>query len=202
MTDDSKAQDDHETQRKNKNFEIGDKKKKESMDIKENTSILESITKLIIVPIYGCVFLGTLALATTELEGLWSVFENFLVIICITIVGSGIGVYGVYKWGTISMEIDRLNGENNQYEGEINLLKNDLSHLKKNVSEIQSTVSDLNQDTKELNESLKEFDGLIKSLKSLSGENEVLICFVFVLSLWCFFCLLCCCLLKLDINIQ
>ena len=157
------------------------------MDIKENTDILGSITKLIIVPIFGCVFLGTLGLAAMELEGFWAVIENFIALICMTIIGSGIGAYGVYKWGTISMEIDRLNGENNKYEGEINLLKNNLSHLKENVSGIQSTVSDLKQDTKELNNSLNEFDDLIESLNNLSGENEVYICFVcFVCVVFCF----------------
>ena len=143
--------------------------------LKENTSILESITKLIIVPIYACVFLGTLILVLIEFEEIWAVIENFLVIIGLTFVGSGIGVYGVYKWGVISTEVERLNGENNKYEGELNLLKDDASHLKENVRKLQSTVNDLKQDTKELHESLKEFGSLIKSLNELSDENEVFV---------------------------
>ena len=168
LSDDAKTNGNNSYSQSSNDFE---KSRDEEMEAK--TRELQTKTKKLILPVYGAVGIGALILTIIGMVEVWEDVENILIIIAGTIFGAVLGAYGVYKWGTISMEIERLKGENNKYEGEIGLLKNSVDGLRGNVQGLQNTVGDLKRDTQELNDALREFDDLRKSLQDLSSENEV-----------------------------
>ncbi|ETO11085.1 hypothetical protein RFI_26292 [Reticulomyxa filosa] len=86
--------------------------------------------------------------------------------------GGLFGAWGVFKWGTIQEEIDRLKGENQKYEGELIQLRATKDQLSGEVAQVQSSVDNLKGSVDELNEQLGAFDELRQGLEQIAGTNE------------------------------
>eukprot|EP00486_Rosalina_sp_Unknown_P012424 CAMPEP_0201585696 /NCGR_PEP_ID=MMETSP0190_2-20130828/124678_1 /ASSEMBLY_ACC=CAM_ASM_000263 /TAXON_ID=37353 /ORGANISM="Rosalina sp." /LENGTH=192 /DNA_ID=CAMNT_0048032155 /DNA_START=309 /DNA_END=887 /DNA_ORIENTATION=- len=82
------------------------------------------------------------------------------------------GAYGVYKWGTIQMQIDRFKGENTKYESELVTLRASKDRVAKEVRGIQGSVQKLNKDVDDLQENMKSYDSLRKDLEEIAGDNK------------------------------
>jgi len=89
-----------------------------------------------------------------------------------SLIGGLFGAWGVYKWGTIQDEIDRLKGENQKYEGELGELKATKENLASQVTEVQTTVDQLNGSVGDLNQQLTAFDDLRVELEKMAGSSE------------------------------
>ena len=161
-------------------------------------AILGTRTKKLIVPFFLMVALAALILAILGFAcaEIWDDYVSMLImltLILLTICGALLGAYGIYKWGTVMMEIDRLSGENRKYEAEIGVLDTNVNHLKQNVSGIKENVDSMKAETNDLNAALHEFDDLRKDLKEVAGKNEVFF-FSYTLFVLCavlFACMFC-----------
>jgi len=129
------------------------------------------LTKLV-VPFFLLIFL--FAIVALILGLLDNTAEGFLKwgLSLGTLCGGLFGAWGVYKWGTIEEEIDRLKGENNKYEGEILLLKSTKEKLATEVTEMQSAVTQIKSSVDDLNNQLGAFDELRQELQKVAGANE------------------------------
>jgi len=136
--------------------------------------ILARIIKLskLIVPFFVilaiiCVVLTVLG-AISILTQISAVFE---ILLC-ALIGSSAGALGVYKFGTMEEQIERLSGENSKYEGELGKLRSTTSRLKTEVTSVQASVGGLEKSVDEYQEQLKGFEPLKDELKSVHGDNQ------------------------------
>eukprot|EP00490_Sorites_sp_Unknown_P001825 CAMPEP_0114677148 /NCGR_PEP_ID=MMETSP0191-20121206/50150_1 /TAXON_ID=126664 /ORGANISM="Sorites sp." /LENGTH=288 /DNA_ID=CAMNT_0001949265 /DNA_START=43 /DNA_END=909 /DNA_ORIENTATION=+ len=112
-----------------------------------------------------CLIMGALNVANLGI--IWG-----LIIIALSVVGSGLGSWGVFKFGTIEMEIDRFKQENNKYQTEIDEMKDTRLQLTGTVQSMQKTINQTEDEAKNLEESLNEFEELRKSLEDVAKDNQ------------------------------
>ena len=74
------------------------------------SSELQTKTKQVTLPVYGDTNSNTLILTIKGMIQVLEDVESILIIIAGTFFGSPLGAYGVYKRGTLTMEIECLKG--------------------------------------------------------------------------------------------
>jgi len=104
----------------------------------------------------------------------FSIFASFIffIILAVTYLGSILGAYMTYKYGTLQEALNLLKRMNDEYSHEIDVLRVSSQQLNKEVNVIQGTVENLQHNQEELQNHLKEFDELRDQLQSICKDNE------------------------------
>ena len=79
---------------------------------------------------------------------------------------------GVWKWGTVQMQIDKFKGENAKYESQLLQLSSVKDRVANEVKGMQQSVDKLNKDVDSLQASLHEYDQLKQELEEICGDNQ------------------------------
>jgi chaperonin cofactor prefoldin len=143
----------------------------DNSDSSKVVKVLSKITKLV-VPVF--LLLLVFSIVALIIGMLDTAIENTLVweVLGTSLGGGLFGAWGVYKWGTVQEEIDRLKGENGKYEGELSQLRVSKEQLTGEVSQVQSTVDELKGSVDGLNQQLGAFDDLRQELEKVAGSNQ------------------------------
>ena len=88
------------------------------------------------------------------------------------LIGSILGMYGIYKYGVINDHIDDMKIQNDDYKNELKKLQRQNDKFKKEVKTLKVTVTELEHDAKQLAEQTEKFEGLVDELKEISKENK------------------------------
>eukprot|EP00490_Sorites_sp_Unknown_P005845 CAMPEP_0114659338 /NCGR_PEP_ID=MMETSP0191-20121206/17643_1 /TAXON_ID=126664 /ORGANISM="Sorites sp." /LENGTH=270 /DNA_ID=CAMNT_0001884251 /DNA_START=114 /DNA_END=926 /DNA_ORIENTATION=+ len=144
----------------------------EMTNIDENDEDIEKLSKFtkLVAPIYITVAVLSLVfmIVSAATKKVWGGILVWLM----TLIMSYFGCWGVYKWGTVEMQIEKLKANNNEYQSEIDTLKSTKNELKVQVDDIQAETDKLQQDVDQLDEQLKEFDELRNSLQDIASDSQ------------------------------
>merc|ERR1719295_2084509 len=94
-----------------------------------------------------------------------------MVIVGLTLFGSLLGTYGVYKFGTLEKYTDHFQRQNEDYGSELKRLKNVKRELKRSVHGIVKSVDKLKESTEEMNETLREFEGIWQNISGMCSDG-------------------------------
>merc|ERR1712013_580806 len=97
---------------------------------------------------------------------------TFLMVALATVVFSIIAALGVYKWGTVSEQIELFKEENHKYETEIDALRSTREGLSAQVSKLEETTNAMQRDVDTLKDTLGQYDELKNSLQEICGDNQ------------------------------
>lgn len=137
--------------------------------------IVNTISHFSKLIIYCYIIFGVASVIMTILELVsFNKVALFAIMIFGTILLSFGGALGVYKWGTVEMQIDRFKGENAKFESSIQALHSTELRLVDAVKRIDQNVSGLSKSADDLKKNLKEYDKLREDLEEIAGDNQTL----------------------------
>eukprot|EP01084_Bolivina_argentea_P116028 206243_1 len=136
---------------------------------------LAKFTKIVspLFLVFGIFAVVCTILSILQIDG-YDGWITFALVFLSTIIFGIIAALGVYKWGTVSEQIELFKEQNGEYEREINSLKNNKKDLQKQVTHFGNTTSKLKRDVDQLQATLSQYDELKESLKELVTDNEEL----------------------------
>jgi len=90
----------------------------------------------------------------------------------VLLIGSMLGMFGMFKYGVISDHIDSMKQENDDYDQELRRLKHQRGRFENEVDSLKDTVGALKTEADAIEENVAAFSGLMEDLKEIYEGKE------------------------------
>eukprot|EP01084_Bolivina_argentea_P094408 169716_1 len=142
---------------------------------------IEKKTRLFGIPLFVAIIIVTLStllvhFLTDQTE--ISAIVYFFIIFAVNLIGSCVGLVGVYNWGPVSEVINFFQQQNETFGSNIKQLNQIQVLLKKEVQAIQFSISKTTQTNHDLEQNLSQFDKLESELRMACDQNVNLVDFL------------------------
>lgn len=138
----------------------------------ENKSVNMLFGKILLSIYFFLAILNVAAVALVLFVYGWLQFYVMIGTASSMLLTSVCGYYGIYRFGTIKDEMERLKENGIFYESEQCKLSETRKRLKTNIKELETEIKGMNAESARLRESESEFCELMKNLNKICGRNE------------------------------
>eukprot|EP01084_Bolivina_argentea_P072642 131895_1 len=131
-------------------------------------------TRLLVIPTFMVIALVSIIMCLIGVIGLIPSIIALIIIIIFTLLGSFVGMFGLYRWGSVEDCSDYFKQKNMEYQDELGTLGGIKGSVREEAKNIYFSVGKLSGIAGDLEKNLNEFENLRKELEKVCDKNEEL----------------------------